>query len=1019
MSSEPTGKKPPGKSAFRRALFGVTNAMKLIRGGRFSAPYEAPFNVAMRTGFTRLRRYPAAEEVKDPSLKTIPILLVPPLMVTCQVYDISEELSALQRLIAEGFDVWVADFGVPEKEEGGMKRTLDEHLLAIDACIEYVVGETGSDVHLAGYSQGGMFIYQVTAYRKSRGVASIITFGSPVDLNRNVPGGLHRDLVDRLLNSAQSTLGFTLDGLRGVPGAFTSLGFKAVSPRQELRYLRMMMGLLDDREALGRLEPTRRFLGGEGFIAWPGPAFRSFVDNVIVHNRMMTGGFVVNGVSVTLSDVTVPILYFVGERDDFARPPSVRAVKKVVSSEELHEVSVSAGHFGLVVGSRSLKEVWPTTIEWVKWRCGRGEKPASLADIRAREEARASSPAVEEPASVGELDESDFRGFATELAEDLWKGLGTASLDVTAAVSFLRWQVPHMARLPQWGLGGRVNMGLQLELQASKFPHHTFFLYQGRAFTYGQANQRVNQVIYALLRVGVRKGQHVAIIMDNHPDYLTGIMALNRMGAVSVLVHPGSRAEVLEQALEAGEVQGVIVDPDHALAVAEVVPVEQMWLFLADQRGRERVEGITVLDRLMDPRVVEAPITQDANRGQLGDLAMLVFTSGTTGLPKAARISNGRWMMGAVGAAVAAGLTPNDTVYCCLPLYHATGLILGAGGAMAGGSRLALSPRFSVSGFWTDVRQSGATVVFYVGELCRYLVTAPDVPHERNHSVRLFFGNGMRPEVWRELLRRFGRMRVLEFYASTEGNALLANLTGEKVGSVGRPPPLAASVELVQYDVEEDKFVRDISGWLVPCQTDEPGMLISQVQQLNPFSRFEGYTDQVATRKKMLTHVFEEGDQWFITGDILRRDQDGDYWFVDRVGDTFRWKGENISTEQVASVVMGVPFVEFCAVYGVSVERHEGRVGMAAIQVQEGEKFDGRAFFQRMEEGLMPAGRPRFVRVVRHLEMTRTLKVIKHRLQEEGMDPAGFKDALYWYNQARRTYTRVNKTNLEKALESL
>ncbi len=996
--------------SFRRTVHGAQNAVKLIRGSRFTPPYEAPYEVLMREEFLRLRRY-SSQESDVCRYSHIPVLMVPPLMVTSQVYDISPALSAVKILKDAGFDIWLTDFGIPEKEVGGLERTLDSHLLLIDRAIDFVREYTGADVHLAGYSQGGMFTYQVAAYRKSRGVASITTFGSPVDLNKNVPGGMHRDLVDRLLNSARSALSWTIDDLKGVPGSFTSLGFKMVSPRQELRYLKMMLGILGDREALSKIEPTRRFLGGEGFIAWPGPAFRSFVDDIIVQNRMMTGGFVVNGRPVTLSDISVPILYFVGDKDDFARPASVRAIRKVVSSEQIYEVPINAGHFGLVVGSRSLREVWPTFIDWLKWRSGDGSPPQRVINTR-KEDAHLLAASTRSP-------KTDFAGFVGELTEDAWQAMAEVSLELSSVVSFVRWQSPRLGKLLQLGMGTRVNMGMMLKEQAIEIPQRTFFLYEGRAYTYEEANIRVNQFVYALLAVGVSRGDYVGIMMENHPDYLTLIVSLNRIGAVAVLINPGSQGSVLEQAIDAGRVTGMIADPTHLEAVLKVLPVQQTWAVFGNTPGAPIAEGVACLEKLMDRRIIECPLRSSANPGNADDLAMLVFTSGTTGLPKAARITNRRWMMAATGAAVAGGLTPNDTVYCCLPLYHATGLLLGAGGALVGGCRLALSPKFSVSGFWKDVRQCGATVVFYVGELCRYLVSAPDSPSEKSHSVRLFFGNGMRGEVWEELLRRFGKVRVLEFYASTEGNAALVNISGDKIGSVGRPPLFSSPIELVRYNIENEEYVKGPNGAFIPCEDDEPGMLIGKIVPLNPFSKFDGYTNEDANEKKILGSVFSAGDRWFVTGDILRRDVEGDYWFVDRVGDTFRWKGENISTEQVATVVGRIPFVGLCAVYGVKIDGHEGRVGMGAIELVPGAKFDGKSSYKYIRSELMPAGRPRFLRIVRELQVTGSLKVIKHRLQEEGIDEGKLSDPIYWYDEENRTYTKLNKENRDKVMALL
>ncbi|MEZ4430640.1 MAG: alpha/beta fold hydrolase, partial [Nannocystaceae bacterium] len=367
----------------RRAAFGARNAVKVVRGGRFVPPYEASYELAANIGFVRLRHYPQ-DPPELPLTCAQPILLVPPLMVTSQVYDIAPDLSAIAFLRRAGFDVWLVDFGAPEDERGGLDRTLDQHVLAIDAAIDLIRERTGEPVHLAGYSQGGMFAYQVAAYRKGEGVASVITFGAPVDMQKNLGADVNRDLLANLARGAWTALARPFDAVSGIPGTFSSFGFKMLNPVKELQYLRMMLGALDDREALARLEPTRRFLGGEGFVAWPGPAFRSFVDDVIVHNRMMSGGFVINGRTVTLADIRAPILCFVGVRDEFARPRSVRAIAHAAPSAELHERAIDAGHFGLVVGSRAMDEVWPTVTRWILWSAGAGPRPTELVDVRAR-----------------------------------------------------------------------------------------------------------------------------------------------------------------------------------------------------------------------------------------------------------------------------------------------------------------------------------------------------------------------------------------------------------------------------------------------------------------------------------------------------------------------------------------------------------------------------------------------------------------------------------------------------------
>ncbi len=298
-------------------------------------------------------------------------------MVTAEVYDVAPDLSAVTALAAGGVDPWVVDFGAPEREEGGMRRTLDDHVRAVAEAVGRVREATGRDVHLAGYSQGGMFAYQAAAYPRSEGVASIVTFGSPVDIHRNLPN-VGSQVAGRIIQAARPLVEPTLERIEGLPGILTSTAFKLVSVRKEAEQLLDFVGKLHDRQALVKREARRRFLGGEGFVAWPGPALRTFVEDFIVHNRMMSGGFVVDGRTVTLADVRSPVLYFVGTRDEIARPRAVRAITRAAPSATAFEVALPAGHFGLVVGGTANRSTWPTVLEWIRWREGTGPRPALL-----------------------------------------------------------------------------------------------------------------------------------------------------------------------------------------------------------------------------------------------------------------------------------------------------------------------------------------------------------------------------------------------------------------------------------------------------------------------------------------------------------------------------------------------------------------------------------------------------------------------------------------------------------------
>jgi len=975
---------------------GAQNAATLLKRGRLGAPYCAPYDIVLEEEIFRLRHYNPGPEGVDAEPVPESILLVPPLMVSSDIYDISPELSATTMLMARGLDVWLVDYGAPETEERGMERTMEGHILAVDRAIQEIFDRTGHDVHLVGYSQGGIFVYQAAAYRRCECVASLVTFGAPVDIWRNMPFKMHEQITRKVLGAAGSALEIPLRKLPGLPGSLTSTGFKVFNAHKEVKQIASFFGLLHDREALKKREPKRRFLGGEGFVAWPGPAFREFVDEVVVHNRLTMGGMVFNGKSIGLGDIDCPILIFVGLRDDMARPSCVRAVAKAAPKAEVHEVQAAAGHFGLVVGTQAITRHWPIVADWTAWQAGVGERPAALDE---------DPPAADgEPGSRTEA----LYEVATDALDTVWNKLGDVSLDVGQMVDTLRWQIPRLAKLEGLMAETHASLSAALAEQAESIPEAPFFLWKGRSFTYAQANGRVNKAARILRSSGVTLGEQVGVLMDNHPDFLTVVTALNRLGAVAVPLDTTLRGQSLEQALAVGEVDHLVVSGAHAERALAAYEGTVLCV------GGEGLPGGTQRVDLLDEAIAGASPVPIAGLepGRTGDLALLLFTSGLSGMPKAARITNRRWVASALGAAAACRLTPDDTVYCPLPLYNAVGMLLAVSGALVGGARLALAPRFSVSGFWPDVRRTGATVVVYIGGLCRYLVNTPPADGEGDHSVRLFAGAGMKADVWEQLLQRFGDVQVIDIYGSTEGNVVLANLTGEKIGSVGSPMTAEKNVALLRLDADHETFARDSQGRVIPCGTDEPGVLVGRIGGHGPVSRFEGYTDREATQRRILRDVFTPGDSWFISGDLFRRDEDGDYWHLGRLGDTFRWKAENVSAQQVEGVLDGWDTVARVAVYGVEVPGYDGRAGMAALQLAGGAGFVPEQLFELVEQHLPDGARPRFVRLVEGFELTEDHEVNKGLLRDGGIDLKTIDDPVYAYDAPGQTYVRVDAATL-------
>ncbi|MFK7985837.1 MAG: AMP-binding protein [Sandaracinaceae bacterium] len=950
-----------------------TNAAEIVRAGRLTTPHRTEHEVVHSDRIYGLRRYHAFERADGQGVQA-PLLLIPPLMVTSEIYDMAPELSAVSYLLGQGADVWLVDFGSPEKVEGGMTRTLDDHARAVSDAIDRVREAAGQDVHLAGYSQGGMFCYQAAAYRGSEGIASIITFGSPVDIHQNLPVPVSEQMAEKVIGGLRQVIERPLNELEGLPGFLTSFGFKMVSPRKELEQLGDFVTKLHDRKALEKRETRRRFLGGEGFVAWPGPALRTFVDEYIVANRMASGGFVVDGRTVSLADLTCPILCFVGLNDDIARPASVRAIRTAAFNAEVHEMGIPAGHLGLVVGSRALNVTWPTVVDWLNWCAGDAELPAVL-----REESRIEDIDDEAFDDI-DLNVEDFYGFASGAVESLVGHLGRVGEDVTEAVDALRWQLPRLTQLRNIRRDTKVSMGRALAEKAAETPDGTFFLWKGRAFSYGQSEQRVDAIVRGLIECGVKPNERVGVLMQSRPTYLSIVTALNRLGAVGVLLSPDMKRLGLERALSAGRVKSLVADPDNAQRARDAF--EGPVFALGGPYGEERriPEGVLDMERI-DPREVPLPAWYEPNPGRASDEALILFTAGRAEEPRAARITNRRWAFSALGAAAGCTLNPNDTVYCVLPLHHAAGILVAVGGALIGGSRLALAPRFAPEHFWSEARRYGATVVFYAGEMCRTLVDAPPGQNDATNPVRLFAGSGMRVDVWERLRTRF-KVGVLEFYASTEGNAVLANASGKKVGALGSPLPGATDMSLVAYDFRNDEFVRDEQGFLQRCGVDRPGQLIARVDRGHPMAGFDGYLDEAPTLARVLRDVFEPGDRWFLSGDLLRQDADGDFWFVERLGDVLRTAGGPVFGRHVEDTLYRHRDVGMVAVHGVP---GEGGDEVVATIVPRG-AFDVASLTRLIDEKLESRERPRFLRVVDEIPLTDGYRPLKQALKEDGLD---------------------------------
>ena len=378
-------------------------------------------------------------------------------------------------------------------------------------------------------------------------------------------------------------------------------------------------------------------------------------------------------------------------------------------------------------------------------------------------------------------------------------------------------------------------------------------------------------------------------------------------------------------------------------------------------------------------------------------------------MPKAANINHYRLMLACFGFSGIMDTKPSDRMYNCLPMYHTVGGILATGAMLVSGGSVFIREKFSAREFWNDVVRQECTIFQYIGELCRYLVNTPPTDAETKHKLRLACGNGLRPDVWHEFKRRFGIPHILEFYAATEGNVTLFNFD-DREGSVGRIPWFLAShfpIKLVRFDYSTEMPARDKSGLCIPCKPEEVGEMLGKIMRdsSKPAARFEGYATAQETKRKILHDVFEHGDMWFRTGDLMRQDRDGYFYFVDRIGDTFRWKGENVATLEVSETVTGIPGVVEANVYGVAVPGHDGRAGMAALVIDPA-TFDLAVAHRFIAEHLPSYARPLFLRIRGEIDVTATFKQKKFDLVREAFDPGETSDAIY-FNDPRAQSLRA------------
>lgn len=553
-----------------------------------------------------------------------------------------------------------------------------------------------------------------------------------------------------------------------------------------------------------------------------------------------------------------------------------------------------------------------------------------------------------------------------------------------------------------------------LQELAQRFGDNPSLLSDRERFSYRTLVERSNQYAHWALKQGVAKGDVVCLLMQNRPEYFAIWSGITSIGGVVALLNTNLVGESLAHCVNIVEPKFLIVDDqcldslNSSLHAVEGNPV--VWVHGVEHQKFARID----LEVNEKPREVVS--ANELPQLTIEDRALYIFTSGTTGLPKAASVSHARVLQWTHWFAGMMSIESGDRMYNCLPMYHSIGGVLVPGAVLIGGGSVVTREKFSASQFWSDIVRWDCTAFQYIGEFCRYLLHADPEPEVQNHRIRLACGNGMAPDVWGEFVDRFKIPRILEFYASTEGNISLFNVEGKR-GAIGRVPPYLAhrfSPELVRFDIDREEPARDQHGFCIRCSTNEPGEAIGKIvgDASVVGSRFDGYTDKKATEAKILRHVFQAGDAWFRTGDLMRKDAAGFFYFVDRVGDTFRWKGENVATSEVSEAISAFPGIRHAIVYGVSVPGNEGRACMAALVADS--QLDLLALRKHFMSRLPSYARPRFIRLQNEADVTGTLKYSKAQLAREGYNPLAISAAIYIDDPELNSFTVLDQAVYER-----
>jgi citronellyl-CoA synthetase len=555
-----------------------------------------------------------------------------------------------------------------------------------------------------------------------------------------------------------------------------------------------------------------------------------------------------------------------------------------------------------------------------------------------------------------------------------------------------------------------LGLGVAIERATSMNPNGAAVIYQDTELTYKQFNAWANRLADYLASIGLKKGDTVAVNVENRPELLATVLACAKLGVCAALINTSQRGKVLIHSFNLVKPKAAIVGEELIDAVEEVrgdLDLKDNFFFFADQNTLENPGEAPAGYKNLASESRDCSSENPASSKQtfLRDPLFYIYTSGTTGLPKAVVFNHGRWEKAYGGFGFSAvRLTKDDRIYTTLPFYHATGMVICWASVIASAGAIVIARKFSASGFWDDIRRHNCTAFGYVGELCRYLHEQPEKPNDQDNKIHTIVGNGLRPSIWKDFKNRFGIDRVVELYASSEGNVAFTNVFNFD-NTVGFSP---VSYAIVKYDKERDEPVRDSKGHMIKVGKGESGLMLGEITEKTPF---DGYTDPEKTEKSIYRDVFAKGDAWFNTGDMMRDIGFRHAQFVDRLGDTFRWKGENVSTTEVEQILDGYDGIQESVVYGVEIPNTNGRAGMGQIRLTGNHSdFDFQGLCEYLKRELPPYAIPVFLRINEEaMETTGTFKHQKNKLKEQKYDLSQQSNAVYALLPGESCYQKLDE----------